>query len=239
MLSWDHVAHDEAIVTNDEDASQQPQRPPQQQHHQHQQPSLDQLAAIVAADRENPSIPSILQYNNPFSTQDTTRSFSVSGSVQTPPGPTINAATIRWFGLLAHDAVRSTPELPINQTSAGGAGVHITENEDDSHDFRPFFFPRLDEDNLDLSRITPLERATRIVDQQQHLHEPAVDGDDIANSENIGHTPTHPFEEQLWQSEKSIQLLSREYLLFEHFVRRVSQWVCCRSLGLLTGLEWD
>lgn len=213
IFSWDHIANDEHEAVIGEDTLQQ-----QQEHHSHQhhpQQSLDQLAAIVAADRDNSSTSSIL-HNNNFSA-NTAQSLSTSVSV-TSPGPTVNAATIRWFGLLAHDAARSTPEISTVFDHTTNGNTNGTEN--DYRKFRNFFFARAEEENVDVSSLTPLERATRIVDQQQ----PSLLG--VEGEDSNAHVHAHPFEEQLWQSEKSIQLLSREYLLFEHFVRRVSQWVC-------------
>jgi hypothetical protein len=211
IFSWDHITNDENGAVIGEDPL------PQQQEHHHQhhpQQSLDQLAAIVAADRDNSSTSSIL-HNNNFSA-NAAQSLSASVSV-TSPGPTVNAATIRWFGLLAHDAARSTPEISTVLDHTPNGNENGTEN--DYRKFRNFFFARAEEENVDVSRLTPLERATRIVDLEQPLL--GVEGEDTS-----AHAHTHPFEEQLWQSEKSIQLLPREYLLFEHFVRRVSQWVC-------------
>jgi hypothetical protein len=214
IFSWDHIANDEHEAVIGEDILQQQQQQ-QEHHHHHPQQSLDQLAAIVAADRDNSSTSSIL-HNNNFSA-NTRQSLSTSVSV-TSPGPTVNAATIRWFGLLAHDAARSTPEISTVLDHTANSNGNGTDN--DYHKFRNFFFARAEEENVDVSSLTPLERATRIVDQQQ----PSLLG--VEGEDSNAHVHAHQFEEQLWQSEKSIQLLSREYLLFEHFVRRVSQWVC-------------
>lgn len=211
IFSWEHIAADDDGAVVGEDTSPQQQEYHHQQHHAQQ--SLNQLAAIVAADRDNSSTSSIL-HNNNFPT-NAVQSLSASVSV-TSPGPTVNAATIRWFGLLAHDAARSTPEIStVLDHTPNGNGA-----ENDYRKFRNFFFARAEEENVDVSRLTPLERATRIVDQEQ----PSLLG--IEGENDNAHAQAHQFEEQLWQSEKPIQLLPREYLLFEHFVRRVSQWVC-------------
>lgn len=215
IFSWEHIANDDNGAVIGEDIL------PQEQEHHHPQQSLDQLAAIVAADRDNSSTSSILHKNN--FPANTAQSLSASVSV-TSPGPTVNAATIRWFGLLAHDAARSTPEISTVLDHTPNGNVNGTEN--DYRKFRNFFFARAEEESVDVSRLTPLERATRIVDQQQ----PSLLG--IEGEDNNARVQAHPFEEQLWQSEKPIQLLPREYLLFEHFVRRVSQWVCLLQKAL-------
>ncbi|KAL4739431.1 fungal-specific transcription factor domain-containing protein [Aspergillus similis] len=74
----------------------------------HGQPSLhplDQLAAIAAIDHTSPFANSLTapQYSpdNPQSVTSTIES----------PGPAINAATVRWFDLLANDAVRESPQI--------------------------------------------------------------------------------------------------------------------------------
>ncbi|KAL2822293.1 fungal-specific transcription factor domain-containing protein [Aspergillus cavernicola] len=148
---------------------------------------LDQLAAIVAIDQTTPpqhlgnGIPTHYSSDIPY---------SVTGSIESP-GPTINAATIRWFDLLANDAVRESPQITI-----GGYGQDVLEDPG-------------------VSEITPLQRATRIVDSN-HLE----DRGDLAID-----SPTGSYEERLWQARDPIQLLPREYSLFENFVQRVSPWI--------------
>jgi hypothetical protein len=152
---------------------------------------LEHLAAIVAASHHQ-------------SAQDTTHSLS-AGSV-TSPGPTINAATVRWFDLLAHDAVRESPQV---------ATIPGFE-----HDWT--FLDRTEEANS--AQTTPLERATRIVDGQR----PDDDGTTRSDTSPPGLNPvaSNSYEEQLWKAPSQIQLLPREFFFFENFVRRVSQWVC-------------
>lgn len=155
---------------------------------------LDHLAAIVAASHHQP-------------THDTTHSMS-TGSI-TSPGPTINAAAVRWFDLLAHDAVRESPQI---------ATIPGFE-----HDLT--FLDRTEEATS--VQTTPLERATRIVDGQR----PDDDGTTRSDPSPPGLTPvaSNSYEEQLWKAPKQIQLLPREFFFFENFVRRVSQWVCSYS----------
>lgn len=147
----------------------------------HQNP-LEQLAAVVAA-----------SHTTPLALQETP---GVSHSISTG-SPTVSAAAVQWFGLLANDAARESPQ--ISTTLA---------------------------EDVDLENITPLQRATRIVD---HNH---LDGDGCGQS-NVspgGVTSAGPgsalFEEQLWQAQERIQLFPQEYFLFENFVQQISQWVC-------------
>ncbi|QKX59615.1 uncharacterized protein TRUGW13939_06752 [Talaromyces rugulosus] len=151
---------------------------------------LEHLAAIVAASHHQ-------------STQNTSHSMS-AGSV-TSPGPTINAATVRWFDLLAHDAVRESPQ------AATIPGLE--------HDWS--FLDRTEQ--ADSAQTTPLERATRIVDGQR----PDDDGTTRSDTSPPGLTPvaSNSYEEQLWKAPRQIQLLPKEFFFFENFVRRVSQWI--------------
>ena len=142
---------------------------------------LEQLAAVVAASQTTPlTLQETSEVSHPIST----------GS------PTVSAAAVQWFGLLANDAARESPQ--ISTTLA---------------------------EDVDLENITPLQRATRIVDHNQ------LDGDDCGQSNvSTGGVNSAPesalFEEQLWQAQEHIQLLPHEYFLFENFVQRISQWVC-------------
>ncbi|KAL4886965.1 fungal-specific transcription factor domain-containing protein [Aspergillus karnatakaensis] len=172
----------------------------------HDQPSLhalDQLAAIVAIDQTTPPLlngPSAGHYSSDIP-------HSVTSSIESP-GPTVNAATVRWFDLLANDAVRESPQV---SGVIGGYGPDAIED-------------------ADVSQITPLQRATRIVDRN-HLE---VDGGLQAelrglqpelNTHIIESPGSLPYEESLWQAQEPIQLLPREYSLFENFVQHVSPWI--------------
>ncbi|KAL4873050.1 hypothetical protein BDV12DRAFT_115907 [Aspergillus spectabilis] len=164
---------------------------------------LDQLAAIVAINHTSPPLlngPSATHYSSDIP-------HSVTSSIESP-GPTVNAATVRWFDLLANDAIRESPQFSV---VIGGYGQGAIEE-------------------ADVSQITPLQRATRIVDRT-HLE---VDGELQAglnavqpelNAHVIDSPSSLPFEERLWQAQEPIQLLPREYSLFENFVQRVSPWI--------------
>ncbi|KAL5339456.1 fungal-specific transcription factor domain-containing protein [Aspergillus crustosus] len=172
-------------------------------HGQPQLHPLDQLAAIVAIDHTTSPLlngPSAVHYSSDIP-------HSVTTSIESP-GPTVNAATVRWFDLLANDAVRESPQV---SGVIGGYGPDAIEE-------------------ADLSQITPLQRATRIVDRT-HLE---VDGGLQAGlgtvqpdiSSHVIESPARlPYEERLWQAQEPIQLLPREYALFENFVHRVSPWI--------------
>lgn len=138
---------------------------------------------------------------------------SVTSSIESP-GPTINAATVRWFDLLANDAVREGPQM---SSSIGGYGQDILEETDASH-------------------ITPLQRATRIVDRTHVEEEQLQPGLNAGQSTlnpgqskinyHVVKSPTSSYpEEKLWQAQEPIQLLPKEYSLFENFVQRVSPWI--------------
>lgn len=173
----------------------------------HSQPPLhplDQLAAIVAIDHTT----------SPFGNGLTAPQYpsdiphSVTSSIESP-GPTINAATVRWFDLLASDAVRESPQI---SSAIGGYGQDILEETDASH-------------------ITPLQRATRIVDRT-HIEEeelrPGLSAEQSTpnlNSHAVNSPASIHHEERLWQSQEQIQLLPHEYSLFENFVQRVSPWI--------------
>ena len=106
----------------------------------------------------------------------------------------MSAAAVQWFGLLANDAARESPQ--ISTTLA---------------------------EDIDLESITPLQRATWIVDNT-HLDEDGC-GQSNVSPGGVNSTPGSAlFEEQLWQAQEHIQLLPHEYFLFENFVQRISQW---------------
>ncbi|KAL4764164.1 Zn(II)2Cys6 transcription factor [Aspergillus foveolatus] len=176
----------------------------------HSQPSLhplDQLAAIVAIDHTSPFANSLTA---PQYSPDIPQ--SVTSAIESP-GPAINAATVRWFDLLANDAVRESPQI----SSVFGSGQEILEDTDES-------------------QITPLQRATRIVDRT-HLDDEVVQPSlnsrqtirNAIQSEGSTHAVNPPKssspEERLWQAQENIQLLPHEYSLFENFVQRVSPWI--------------
>lgn len=147
----------------------------------HQNP-LEQLAAVVAA-----------SHTTPLTLQETSE---VSHSIGTG-SPTVSAAAVQWFGILANDAAKESPQ--ISTTLA---------------------------EDVDLENITPLQRATRIVDHN-HLDEDSCGRSNVSTGGvNSAGPGSALFEEQLWQAQEHIKLLPHEYFLFENFVQRISQWVC-------------
>ncbi|KAL2822021.1 fungal-specific transcription factor domain-containing protein [Aspergillus granulosus] len=177
-VSSSHEPHNSTILSWPHGEGQPPLHP------------LDQLAAIVAI--EHTTSPQNL--GNGLATQYSSDIPSVANSIESPR-LTVNTATVRWFDLLANDAIRESPQI----SGAGYGDISSLERLDDR----------------DISQITPLQRATRIVDH------------------NLRDVDTHPIdspvgsssEEALWQAQESIQLLPREYSLFENFVQRVSPWI--------------
>ncbi|KAL4804487.1 fungal-specific transcription factor domain-containing protein [Aspergillus unguis] len=169
---------------------------------------LDQLAAIVAID----------QTTSPFANGLAAAPYpsdiphSVTASVESP-GPTVNAATVKWFDLLANDAVRESPHV---STALGGYGQASLEEANEE--------------------ITPLQRATRIVDRNHQPEdvamEPSLSGhltrnlmQPVLDGQNSNSPGSLFSEERLWRAQESIKLLPQEYSLFENFVQYVSPWI--------------
>ncbi|KAL3479968.1 fungal-specific transcription factor domain-containing protein [Aspergillus californicus] len=169
--------------------------------------SLDQLAAIVAIDQNS----SPQHFHNFSAVHGYTSDIpqSVTSSIESP-GPTVNAATVRWFDLLANDAARESPQI----SNVIGGYVYGQDTN--------ISLERLE--GTDASQITPLQRATRIVDRNQ-----TGEGQGGVQSELGTHAVespvVSPYEASLWQAQDSIELLPREYSLFENFVQRVSPWI--------------
>ncbi|KAL3464949.1 fungal-specific transcription factor domain-containing protein [Aspergillus heterothallicus] len=149
---------------------------------------LDQLAAIVAIDHTTPP----QNLGNGSETHYSSDIPSVRSSIESPR-LTVATATVRWFDLLANDAIRETPQA----AGAGYGDISSLERLDDT----------------DVSKITPLQRATRIVDRNLR---------DVDTHASAVGTPS---EQTLWQAQELIQLLPREYVLFENFVQRISPWI--------------
>lgn len=111
-----------------------------------------------------------------------------------------NPAALRWFGLLTNDAGREI--------------VHAVENHADPSSSLL--------DNEASKNMSPLQRATSIVDSPQCT---TTCASDPTSSEHDIHFPTRMPERQLWQSKEVIQLLPSERLVFENFVQHFSLWV--------------
>ena len=120
-------------------------------------------------------------------------------------------AAVRWFGLLASDAARDTPQLPAvpnphHDISVDHYGANI------------------------LSQPRSLQYATQILDH-------TLDTDASQVQTGVPATASSPLEEELiWQSRESIELLPTEQALFEHFINEVSPWVRLVLLWNMDGI---
>lgn len=119
------------------------------------------------------------------------------------PGLTINIAAARWFGLLANDAARESPQL----STLAGYG----------DDFLSFEHAA----GADITQCSSLQRATQVLDY--HSGNGASQSPTAPSVLNVIGTP---LENRLWQAQEPIELIPQELFLFGNFVQRVSQWVC-------------
>lgn len=114
-------------------------------------------------------------------------------SASSTPSVAAHSAAIKWLGVLTGDA--SSNSLP---------DASLAQNLDNG-------FLRGDHGEQD-DTLTPLQRATRAVDERT--------GDHAADVEASG-KPILP-----WQSTENITLLEDEQILFGRFLRRICSWVC-------------
>lgn len=177
--------------------------------------AADHQSGIVQATHHSPTT---LQSHHPSSPDASTVSPLVTSESMESPGPTINAAAVRWFGLLADDAARESPQL---STTLAGYGNDCLSFENAV--------------GGDPTQHTSLQRATQVLD----YHSSSVASQSPANASpfDIDGLIGTPLEKQLWQAQEPIDLLPREHFLFENFVQRVSQWVC-RIFPLVTGIQF-
>ena len=128
-------------------------------------------------------------------------------SASTTPAASASVAAVRWFGLLANDASREAFQEADAPLELEGGFLDPSDGQDGND-------------------MTPLQRATRIIDGQ-----PAAQ-----NLPDGGINPANPMsdleEESMWQASESIILLHREQILFEHFIHQICSWVCPLSLYL-------
>ncbi|OJZ80536.1 hypothetical protein ASPFODRAFT_85851 [Aspergillus luchuensis CBS 106.47] len=104
-------------------------------------------------------------------------------------------AAVRWFGLLASDAARDSPQLP----SVNNSG---TQNQSVDH---------LEIDGL--SQPYSLQYATQVLDSTL---------DSSASNGPTSYQEGSAVEEELiWQSREAIELLPTEHALFEHFINQL------------------
>ena len=124
----------------------------------------------------------------------------VPDSASTTPTASASVAATRWFGLLSNDAARGV--LQEEDVSLGFDGGLLD--------------PILNHHDGDL---TPLQRATRIVDSDQ--------SPDSSREGRIAleSALTTASEASFWQASENISLLDREQDFFQTFLHRICPWV--------------
>ncbi|PWY66482.1 hypothetical protein BO94DRAFT_504224, partial [Aspergillus sclerotioniger CBS 115572] len=107
-------------------------------------------------------------------------------------------AAVRWFGLLANDAARDSPQLSTAPYPHARESIPLDHYGTDS-----------------LNQPRSLQYATQLLDN-------TLDIDPSHDQTGVTATASSPLEEQLiWQSRESIELLPTEQALFEHFVNQI------------------
>ncbi len=99
-------------------------------------------------------------------------------------------AAVQWFGLLTRDACREFQD-DAPSTLEGGYLDHFNGHDGNA--------------------TTPLQHATKIIDDHPPEQTPIGDGSG---------------EEARWQAPQSIVLLEHEQTLFANFLHRICSWVC-------------
>lgn len=113
-------------------------------------------------------------------------------------------AAVRWFGLLANDAAKDSSPVSTIHDSWVNQGFSLQDHSNAGGQ----------------TQLSSLQCATLVLDghssiyASHHSTHAGTSGDDTLG------------DEQIWQSRESIGLLPGEETLFEHFVTRVSPWVC-------------
>ncbi|KAF4467490.1 quinate transport [Fusarium albosuccineum] len=121
-------------------------------------------------------------------------------SASTTPAASASVAAVRWFGLLANDAPpEALQEADVPLSLEGG-----------------LLDPSVGQDESDM---TPLQRATRIIDSQPI--DPELPEQGTATEIPATSLP----EESLWQASENISLLDKEQLLFEKFLHQICSWL--------------
>lgn len=105
---------------------------------------------------------------------------------------------MRWFGLVASDASREALQAADAPLGVEGGFLDPSDGQDESD-------------------MTPLQRATRMIDGQPPEQERSLSDD---GSAQVNPT-TVVAEEGLWQAANKIWLLDREQMLFENFLHRI------------------
>lgn len=135
----------------------------------------------------------------------------VPESASTTPTASASVAAARWFGLLSNDAAGGVlPEAEIPLVLDGGLHDSVLNQHD--------------------ADLTPLQRATRIVDSVQ-LPE---------HGQETRLIPSHPVttaaEKSFWQAPENISLLDQEQLFFQTFLHRICSWV--RHTRYCNSIQW-
>lgn len=84
-------------------------------------------------------------------------------------------------------------------------------------------------DGQNENNMTPLRRATRIIDSQPSPDD--TSGEAMATANSVSNVT----EEDMWQASENISLLEKEQMLFEDFLHRICPWVCLCCPRILTG----
>ena len=131
-------------------------------------------------------------------------------STSTTPAASTSVAAVRWFGLVANDASREALQAADAPLGVEGGFLDPSDGQDED-------------------KMTPLQRATRMIDGQPPERE--RDLFDNARTPANSAMDSADFKEQsLWQAADKIWLLDREQILFENFLHRICPWV-----GLITS----
>lgn len=123
-----------------------------------------------------------------------------------------NPAALRWFDLLANDVGRESVPAPANQ-------FELVRNKDHFHQ----------EDRTD---VTPLQQATRIIDDDSQNDGAQGALDRYADPSTAG-TSKRLLEKRLWQAAEDIPLMTREQILFDVFVHQISSAVSSTILLMI------
>ncbi|KAM5343754.1 hypothetical protein ACJ41O_012291 [Fusarium nematophilum] len=123
-----------------------------------------------------------------------------SDSASTTPSASASVAAVRWFGLLANDASRDALQEVDVPLGAEGGLLDPSDGQDEND-------------------MSPLQRATKIIDGQPPT--PSLADEGIAAMSPL----VNLAEENLWQASENICLLEREQVLFENFLHRMCPWL--------------
>ncbi|KAL4891989.1 fungal-specific transcription factor domain-containing protein [Aspergillus ambiguus] len=157
------------------------------------------LSSHCPGAEDNPPLPAVFDCfpGNEANTSQSPLSFHYTHHSPS----TASFAAVRWFGLLASDAARDSPQLLTIPNTDGGRNLSLSHGASD-----------------DLIHISSLQQATRLLDSPYSASE-SHDKTGFDSSE------ARLKEEQIWQLREPIELSSDEQILFEHFVHHVSPWM--------------